>query len=225
MRRKGELRSALPARSAPSLILAAFEKRFGHETDGVKPFRPSGARSVERPSDVILVEQHRKKDSTWGKQARGAHDRLADEGRRLPPCATHRRVAAPATRSTGRSVRSEQRHTYILERDDMVDFMRKERHVRREQTILTALVGALADQPAKAGRDGTLGHGMLVRCDRLPALSNTSTCSIRSNSSSSACSAGMSCPARPAGASSADRRARRRAQDAHAVRICDGGGR
>jgi len=54
-------------------IAAAYEKLFGNETDGVKQFRPSGTRYVELPGGLILVEQNRKKDSTWGKQARAGH--------------------------------------------------------------------------------------------------------------------------------------------------------
>jgi hypothetical protein len=54
-------------------ILAAYEKLFGKDKDGVDRFKPSGVRYVDLPSALILVEQNPDKDSHWAKLAREGH--------------------------------------------------------------------------------------------------------------------------------------------------------
>ncbi len=54
-------------------ILAAFEKLFGKDRDGVRRFKPSGVRYVDLPGKLILVEQNQDKESHWAKLAREGH--------------------------------------------------------------------------------------------------------------------------------------------------------
>jgi hypothetical protein len=54
-------------------ILAAYEKLFGTDKDGVDRFRSSGVRYIDLPSALILVEQNPDKDSHWAKLAREGH--------------------------------------------------------------------------------------------------------------------------------------------------------
>src|SRR6266511_5851762 len=84
----------------------------------------------------------------------------------------------------------------VLDRDDVIHLVREEGDICGKETVLTSLARSLSDVPAQAGGDSAVRHDRLVRCGRLPALSSTSTCSMRSNSSSSTCSAGVSRPLR-----------------------------
>jgi hypothetical protein len=54
-------------------IVAAYEKLFGKDKDGVKHYKKSGVRYVDLPHDTVLIEQNPEKDSHWAKQAREGH--------------------------------------------------------------------------------------------------------------------------------------------------------
>jgi hypothetical protein len=54
-------------------ILAAYEKLFGKDKNGVKQYKKSGVHYVDLPNDMVLLEQNADKDSHWAKMAREGH--------------------------------------------------------------------------------------------------------------------------------------------------------